>query len=660
MVVRPSDWFLVGLPVDPTPGDAFGIRALAGKYGEIAQIAGEASTGVRHARSSGAASAWVGDAGDVFRDKSDRMPGELAKANDSYDMVAEALRAWAAAVDDTQAQADRGLQQAREAHHDLGAAQAALASAEWSWTTAHAQQLTYQTLTKAYSIVPPPPGVKMPTEYQLRGVDRAAQQAQASITSAKHAIADADARLAAARALVVEAKARRDVAEKATVRSINEAMDAAVKPASMWEAITSSAAWSAIVTIATVVLTIVSIVAIFVGGPLVWALIIAATVLLLADALMKAAQGQDMTMTIVLLLVGLIPGGRALTSVAHIAGVFRSAGSVARGLGAVGIHLLSVSKGAVLDLVRSLKPAALVNTAHELQKGAIGLFPGLTSMVHSIPGAIAHSAAMTHGPISFLHELKSTMGNDFALGSAKGWADHVMGIAADDPAGAAALWQRGGGYHEADQWSNTLIEGGETFEAGVGGPVSNFAFDGGSAASLGHDLNDIAAGGQIGSGGVHPVTGGPSLRDSMFSMQAAPGAEIRAAHSTVESNIQFGAGGLHQTFFPNMTGNIRDGQILVISNATGLPVPSHALTFVDETNSAGQVMKTQVLVDFGPGDVIPLHGDPFATTFPSVKHEAVMFAEQLGERGPALRLGIHLGVGIEHGGEAVDQVQGAR
>jgi len=32
--------------VDPTPGDAFGIRALAQKYADIAQIAGEASTGV--------------------------------------------------------------------------------------------------------------------------------------------------------------------------------------------------------------------------------------------------------------------------------------------------------------------------------------------------------------------------------------------------------------------------------------------------------------------------------------------------------------------------------------------------------------------------------------------------------------------------------------
>lgn len=81
--MRPSDWFLVELPVDPTPGDAFGIRGLAAKYAAIATIAGEASDGVTRARSSGAASAWAGDAGGIFREKSHRMPGGLAKANDS-------------------------------------------------------------------------------------------------------------------------------------------------------------------------------------------------------------------------------------------------------------------------------------------------------------------------------------------------------------------------------------------------------------------------------------------------------------------------------------------------------------------------------------------------------------------------------------------------
>lgn len=312
MAVRPSDWFLVDYSSDPTPGDAFGIRSLAAKYADIATIAGDASDGVTRARSSGAASGWVGDAGDIFRDKSHRMPGELAKANDSYSMVADALRSWAESVDDTQAQADRGLQQAREAHADLASAQAALGSAQSSWSTVHAQQLSYQKLTKDYASVPPPSNVTMPTDYQVRSADRSAQQAQSSISAAQGRIADADARLAAAKALVNAAKQRRDDAERTIVHKIGSAEDHAVKPSSIWEAIQDSAAWQAVVVIATVVLTIVTIVAIFVGGPLVWALIIAATVLLMVNALMSIAQGKDAWGELIMLGIGLIPGGRLL------------------------------------------------------------------------------------------------------------------------------------------------------------------------------------------------------------------------------------------------------------------------------------------------------------------------------------------------------------
>jgi hypothetical protein len=345
MVVRPSDWFLVDLGSDPTPGDAFGIRALAVKYSDIAVIAGEASDGVLRARTSGAASAWIGDAGDIFREKSHRMPGELAKANDSYSLVAEALRVWAESVDDTQAQADRGLQQAREAYADLSAAQAALGSAQSSWSTVHAQQLTYQKLTKDYASVPPPANVTMPTDYQLRSADRSAQQAHTSIAAAQSRIADADARLAAAKALVHAAKERRDDAERTVVHKIGAAQDHAVKPSSIWEAIQSSAAWQAFVQIATIVLTIVTIVAIFLGGPLVWALILAATILLVANALLSIAQGKDAWVELALLAVGLIPGGRLLGLAA------KGVDAVSR-MGIAGEHL-AAGVGAMTTAVRS-------------------------------------------------------------------------------------------------------------------------------------------------------------------------------------------------------------------------------------------------------------------------------------------------------------------
>ncbi len=341
--MRPSDWFLVELDRDPTPGDAFGIRQLAAKYAEIANVAGDAAVSIRHARSSSASSAWVGDAGDIFRDRSARMPGELSKANDSYQQVADALSLWASTVDDTQAQADRGLQQARDAVQDLHAAQFAFGAAQLSWTSLHAQQLTYQKLVKQYRDVPPPPYVTLPTDHQIRSVDRGVQQAQSALAVAQAHVADAEARLAAAKALVMEAKSRRDEAEQRVVHQIGVAGDAAVQPSSIWEAIQDSAAWQTIVQIATVVLTIVSIVAIFVGGPLVWAIIAAATILLMVNALLSIAQGKDAWGELALLAVGLIPGGvvlglltRILSITSRVSTILRTATVVREAIEAVG------------------------------------------------------------------------------------------------------------------------------------------------------------------------------------------------------------------------------------------------------------------------------------------------------------------------------------
>ncbi|MFW8745575.1 putative T7SS-secreted protein, partial [Mesorhizobium japonicum] len=208
----------------------------------------------------------------MFRSETARMPGELTKADDSYSMVAVALSGWAAAVEDAQAQADRGLALARDAHTDLLSAQSAYDHAHTSWSVAHAQQLTQQRLQKQYQDVPPPWGVTVPTDAQLRATTRTVLQARTSMDAAQSQIASATARLDAARRLVLEAKAARDDAERRTVAQISAATTHAVKPSSVWEAIQDSAEWQAIVVIATVVLTIVSIVAFIVGGPIVWAI----------------------------------------------------------------------------------------------------------------------------------------------------------------------------------------------------------------------------------------------------------------------------------------------------------------------------------------------------------------------------------------------------
>ncbi|GAA2081734.1 hypothetical protein GCM10009840_17080 [Pseudolysinimonas kribbensis] len=368
-MTRPSDWYLVDLEVDPTPGDAFGIRQVAQRYTDIAYVAANAASVMRGMRSSHSAEAWVGEAGDVFRSETDRMPGELQKADDSYSVVVAALSGWASALEDAQAQADRGLALAREAHADLQSAKSAYDEAQRSWSTAHAQQLSQEKLQKKYQDVPPPTGVTMPTDAQLRAMSRNVTQTQSSMDAASASIASANARIEAAKRLVLEAQAARDEAENIAVKAIGDAKGRAVKPSSVWEAIQDSAAWQAIVVIATVVLTIVSIVAIFVGGPIVWAIIAAATALLVLDALMSIAQGKNAWGELAMLAIGLIPGGKVLALIglaAHVGGGLTAAVALAGAADRIAPSLVGATRS-IREITSALRVVARAD------EGSVGL-----------------------------------------------------------------------------------------------------------------------------------------------------------------------------------------------------------------------------------------------------------------------------------------------
>ena len=655
MPVRPSDWFLVDLPVDPTPGDAFGIRALAQKYGEIAEIAGDASSGVRDARSSGSASAWVGDAAEVFRDKSHRMPGELLKANESYQTVADALRAWAESVDDTQAQADRGLQQARDAHHDLGAAQSALNAAQYSWTTAHAQQLTYQKLVKQYTNVPVPANVTMPTDYQLRSTDRSAQQAQASIASAQHAVAAADARLAAAKGLVLEAKTRRDEAERRAVHQIHEAKGQAVKPSSIWEAIQDSAAWQAIVVIATVVLTIIAIVAIFVGGPLVWALIIAATVLLMVDALMSIAQGKDAWGELILLGIGLIPGGRLLGLAVRGVDAMARAGEaglrIANGIRSVTGVVLRVGEAVtervttVLATLQHTAEAALPRVTPLVINGAKSAHAALDSFfnpswlshfhpgggVHAVDAAASHAEQGAAADVS--HDAPAESGGGHSSGESSSseasaaepdkiesnWRhlpqDEVLPYGPQQTPVALANQSQLLSHYQPDVLTASHLSPGDRIETGLNqkvapdgsmpddvkpGTYSGFANHPGTAESVGYHSWSFSRGNQI---KIDVDRGGP--RHYLVNFEATTHIDIAegivaANRKDPLSGAPLGKGGLEQVFVPDLVGATHRGEIFPI-DIHGNPLP-----FTIDINDVTGHLRMLIYAP-RPQDLIHLH-----------------------------------------------------
>ncbi len=599
--MRPSDWFLVDYNTDPTPGDAFGIRALAAKYDDIATIAGDASMGVRNARSSGAIDAWVGDAGDIFRDRSHRMPGELAKANDSYAIVAEALRSWAESVDDTQAQADRGLQQAREAHADLTSAQAVLNSAQSSWSTVHAQQLSYQKLQKDYASVPPPANVTMPTPDQLRSTTRNAQQAQSSIASAQSRINDADARLAAAKALVHAAKERRDDAERTVVHKIGQAEDRAVKPSSIWEAIQDSAAWQVIVQVATVVLTIITIVAIFVGGPLVWAIIIAATVLLMVNALMSIAQGKDAWGELIMLGIGLIPGGRLLGLAAKGVDLLARTGSV----GARAATLIRVSAGAIsrfgsagVDMIvgtlNRAADAALPRLMPLLRNGASAAIERLDSLMNpkwlSHFGADPTAAGLRDLPGHGAPDSGGAAGGQAAAGAghpgASGGTQSMMAPPRDPAVVAAEHAQVSTGY-QADVWTGADFPSGHRIAMGlnvpadlgpystiVATPHTGFAMSVDLPGTVGNKAEGVWQELQV---EPSPIMGYRHFVGFFESTTPTHGAEATALANTYKPDLngvpQFlGHGGGAQEFHPDFLGQLDKGDY-IYTDANRNPLP---------------------------------------------------------------------------------------
>ena len=340
-MVRPSDWWVLDLEGDPTPGSPAAVRRMARTWATVAQDAAWAERRVRQLMGDEALGKWIGEAGEAFRAKTGDLPGQLGKCADSYGQASDALSWWAGRLETHQADADAALVRGRAAHADLEEAKRRAADAAAS--VSHASGVPVLT---DHSLAPTPE--------QVRDAQARLHAAQAARSSADSAVSAAQSRLDAARKLALDAKHLRESDGRTTADRIHEAADAGIPERSRWEKFKDWAgeAWDVIVQIAKVVVAVLGVVALIIGGPLAW-VVFAAALILLADSIMRYMRGECALWEVALAALGCIPGTKGLTTLAEL-----RLAAEAGGLVGAGVHVLASGKAALVEMARGVRALA--------------------------------------------------------------------------------------------------------------------------------------------------------------------------------------------------------------------------------------------------------------------------------------------------------------
>ncbi|NUR25810.1 MAG: hypothetical protein HOV83_08175 [Catenulispora sp.] len=335
-MARPTDWDVLDLDHDPTPGDPWRIKELGKRLQDLGDEAERAARDVRGLAGDPAAMNWIGASGDAFRDHIGKFPGQLDKVATSHHLCASALLTFADALDGHQSQADRALVQARPLHDQvkrlqdqLHAANADLTSANKGVDSAHAASTVDPT---------------------------AVHNAVQSQTNAKNAVDSLNSQLSgpagqleALKKLARQAEDLRHSDEDTARSKINAATDAGIPPDSFWHKVgeIAAAVWHGLVIVAKIVSFVGAIVLMVVGGPL-WLIVavVVAGLIILADTLYKYSQGKASLWDVGLAVLACIPITKGFTSMAAVADAFRAGGM----LGA-GMHIAGAIGGAAKDMV---------------------------------------------------------------------------------------------------------------------------------------------------------------------------------------------------------------------------------------------------------------------------------------------------------------------
>ncbi|MFF8230523.1 RHS repeat-associated core domain-containing protein [Streptomyces caelestis] len=348
---RPSDWHVLDLDKDPTPGDPQRVRTLAKHLHDFADDVSEALRLVKGMAGEGTLLEWAGKSADVFKEDFADVPKNLKKLKKSYEMCGDALADFWPKLERAQSLADKALVKGREARDNLSSAQSRLASAD-SWVTRAGKE--------ADKYKDDPTGSKnteKPDEAKVRAATRDVQHAKSAHSKAQSDVSDAQDALAAAKKMAEDARKMREEAAREAKSKIDEASDAGIQNRSWWEEVGDwfTDNWDNIVAVCKVVVAVVGIIAMIIGGPILGAIVLIAAAVVLADTLYKYSKGQASLWDVGFAALDCIPGMKGLTTLGGLAKGMKALGK--GGLKAMGKGLgRGLRKGAD-DAVAKSKPA---------------------------------------------------------------------------------------------------------------------------------------------------------------------------------------------------------------------------------------------------------------------------------------------------------------
>ena len=370
-MARPSDWSVLDLDKDPTPGDPGRVEILADRFLDFSEIAERAHRSVTSLQGDSAVMSWIGLSGDAFRENFGGFPNQLKKLYTSHQMVGDALTGYSPQLEHAQSQADKALADGREARSRLDSVTLQLTSAAADNKAAG---------SNADSLKNPDKNAPVPDPAQVAQAVRDAQAAQERQNTAQGAVDSAQAALDAAKDLAEQARALRTSAAKTCANQIDEGSDAGIQPRSFWQKLVEAlkALWDIICEIAKWVALIAGVIAMIIGGPLAW-IALAAGAILLIKAIVDFSQGKGNIVDLLIGIVGIIPGVKGLTSLAKLKDAFKAgvtglkAGVAGAKAGAAGVKAIAAAslaamKAFVQGMIKGIKAGYAAGASATLKK----------------------------------------------------------------------------------------------------------------------------------------------------------------------------------------------------------------------------------------------------------------------------------------------------